>query len=63
MSKAPNSDRRSFLDVAGKIGAGLIANARVAGIAAAQVRRTRVLFELRHVAQRRPLIFGVAACA
>lgn len=36
MSKAPNSDRRSFLDVAGKIGAGLLAGVSVAGVATGQ---------------------------
>jgi hemerythrin-like domain-containing protein len=36
MSEAPNSDRRSFLDVAGKIGAGLLAGASVAGVATGQ---------------------------
>lgn len=39
MSKAPNSDRRRFLDVAGKIGAGLIAGGSIAGVASAQGKK------------------------
>jgi len=39
MSKAPDSDRRSFLDVVGKIGAGMIACASVAGVAVGQGKK------------------------
>jgi hemerythrin-like domain-containing protein len=39
MSKAPDSDRRSFLDAAGKIGAGVIVGVGFAGIALAQGKK------------------------
>ena len=39
MNNAADSDRRNFLDVAGKIGAGLIVGASAAGTAIAQDKK------------------------